>query len=278
MGSRERKEFHIEVRVRNNLLLSRRIDLDLSQQALAKKIGISHGMYLKYENLITCPYKKAYDGEFYGEWKPTALKIADFYKVLPEDLWPDVVLSVEKNRVFREASAAQFGNMIGNSTRLAALPPDEHLEKKRMKEQCLEVLDKMGQRNKELVVKHFGLDGEPSMDMAELGEHFGICRGRVNEIIKIALRRMRSSPAIKEDNAENLYRFHKRQYRRLKAENDSKATEWQRRQAEMVERAREIREQQRKLQQEEGVVPKFQKDENCDVRDHSISELDWYRG
>lgn len=97
----EVKELELELKLRNNLLKRRRLDLGLTTHQLAEQIGIGYGVYIQYESLKLNPLSPR------GRWKPSALRISDFYKTLPETLWPEVVLAVKAPTMRMELAAEE---------------------------------------------------------------------------------------------------------------------------------------------------------------------------
>lgn len=181
------KEFRLQIRIKNNLLVKRREELGLSLVDASEGIGISMGTLLNYENLKTCPLSRKGDGSGY---KGAALKIADFYKCVPEDLWPDTVRRVEKNRIEREVSAAQVGHLSGASTVYASLPPDELCELKEAAGILEKVMDQLNPREKDMVMRHYGMGEYDEQTLEGIGKIYGVNRERVRQIILKACRKM----------------------------------------------------------------------------------------
>jgi transcriptional regulator with XRE-family HTH domain len=105
------KQLRAILTLRNNQLLSRREKLGVSQEQIGQAIGVAGGTYGDYERLAADPIKG-------GKWKDSALKIAEYFGVHPDDLWPEQIRRIQINRVEAELDACMFaGRMIGDNTR-----------------------------------------------------------------------------------------------------------------------------------------------------------------
>lgn len=101
------KPLRLKVRVQNNRLVKAREDLGLIQAEAARLIGVSASILSALENCRGSIGAKAVStyNEATGEWTRTALKIASFYGLAPEYLWPDDVAAVKRNAFAIEMSA-----------------------------------------------------------------------------------------------------------------------------------------------------------------------------
>lgn len=128
------KEFELSLRLRNNCLKSRRVAAGLSAQQVAEQAGISYHQYLGFENLRLSPYGR-YLPRRELEWRHSALKIAEFWKADPSELWPDAVVAVKHPEVTREV-AAETALALASYAGTLELPaaPDELLERREMRE------------------------------------------------------------------------------------------------------------------------------------------------
>jgi transcriptional regulator with XRE-family HTH domain len=183
------KEFAVTVKMQNNLLLERREKTGLSAEKMAEAIGISYHIYLKYEGMYTGPIGK-------NGWKRTALKILDYWKTTPDQLWPESVLNVEKNVVKKKFDASDMGLFLGESTMDRMLPLSEHIERKHLAESLDRFMDERfknsGSKHDEIkIVKmRLGIGCDP-MPFREIGKNIGVCGARAKQIYDKAIRKMR---------------------------------------------------------------------------------------
>jgi len=82
------KELELTLKLRNNRLKRRRLELGLNTREIAKLSGISYGEYLRLENMRRSPLGRR------GDWRPSAQRLADFHGVSVDELWPAAVLEV----------------------------------------------------------------------------------------------------------------------------------------------------------------------------------------
>lgn len=104
------KEFHVEVRIKNNLVRRRRIDMGLTIRQAADACGVNYSRWCAIESMAWSPVLVSKNR--CGEWKPLVHKLCEFLGCLPEDLFPDAVLKVKKNRTEREISAAEIRPLL----------------------------------------------------------------------------------------------------------------------------------------------------------------------
>jgi hypothetical protein len=75
---------------------------------------VGYSAYLNYESLKTSPVSKRAE----GGWKPSALKVAAFYGVRPEALWPAGILLVKVRKAEREVGIEELVAITGGKLRL----------------------------------------------------------------------------------------------------------------------------------------------------------------
>ena len=115
----------------------------------------------------------------------SARKIADFFKVSPEDLWPECVQQVAQTR-------AEFEVGIDSILRL---PDAEDLETKMLEKNRWEhvegALKMLPPRQEQVLRLRFGLDGDDARTCDEVAEEFDVTGGRIGQIEDKALDTLR---------------------------------------------------------------------------------------
>lgn len=179
------KTFEVEIRLRNNLLKQRRIELGLSPREFAEKAGLNYGSYLKLEGLRESPLGSR------GEWRQCARRVADFLRMLPDDLFPSEVLAVEQNRVTTCLSPKEMRSLCEGSTLLEppALP-SAGIEEHDVRKALCQALSFLNKREKKVITSRFGLRGKPKT-LEELSKDLGVGGERVRQIEQKALRKLR---------------------------------------------------------------------------------------
>ncbi len=193
-------DFEVTVRIRNNQLKERRLALGLSGSKLAERIGVSYGAYVALEGLRSHPMTR-HRGGVIG-WRSVAEKIASFYRVPPDVLWPEAIRAVRKSETVAKIEGAQLAAFakLANAPRLLAESPDKLLEDKRRHEGLRKVLDSgtLSPRDREVIVRIYGLDGHDEHTLGEVAEVFGWeSKERPRQIRERALQRLRHPTVIR---------------------------------------------------------------------------------
>jgi transcriptional regulator with XRE-family HTH domain len=102
------KEICLTVRVRNNRLRERRLAAGLTIKQLAKLAKVHFGGYTQLENMYQSPRMKN------GQWRNVARRMARYYRLPIEELFPVGVEAVKHARVVRKIDAAELGPLLAN--------------------------------------------------------------------------------------------------------------------------------------------------------------------
>jgi transcriptional regulator with XRE-family HTH domain len=122
------RDLELTMRLRNNHIKRRRLELGLSTRQLAEQAGIGYPTYLDLEGLRASPLSR------FGGWTPSAKKLAEFHGVGPAVLWPDAVLLVVQPVVTREIDAEEFLALMFDD---GVVTDPERLLMARETEECL---------------------------------------------------------------------------------------------------------------------------------------------
>ena len=158
----EIKPFRVTVRVKNNRMVKLREELGLNLAEFSRRAGVQMGTVCALENFRKSPWTGK-------DWRPIALKIAEFHGVSPEWLWPEVIQEVKKNAFMLEANAEDVRRFKG---------PHEELENRELKEVLeTKVFPKLLPIEKVAVV---GLaEGTTATD---LGKKYGLSKTRISQM------------------------------------------------------------------------------------------------
>ena len=130
-----------------------------------------------------------------GGWRTVAIKIADYFRMLPEDLFPASLYALTlPDRVERTYESEQVmlslqcaeARMLPDATSL-----DDKLNSQELTEKIDETLGTLSPREAKIIVRRFGLDGDGEHTLEEVGEEFAINKERVRQIEARALRHLR---------------------------------------------------------------------------------------
>jgi RNA polymerase primary sigma factor len=128
------------------------------------------------------------------EREPTHEELAELLDVTPKE-----VANMLKGSGRHVSVDAPIGGDEGDSTMLDLISseedssPDESLMKQSLKTEVAEGLSILSAREVEVLSSYYGLNGNKSMTLEEIGELYGLTRERVRQIKERAIRRLRKS-------------------------------------------------------------------------------------
>lgn len=172
------QDYIVQVKIRNGPLLRLMRGRGLKNVAeLSRACGIHQTTLFPYLNLKRAPMSKN------GRWNPIAERLATFFKVMPEDLFPPqhYTNKLDKNHAEFEVSLDQIDRFIDNLSPEKLLMQDDD---KAILERALETIQPRHRQALEAVY----LDGRTLEDVAN---EMGVSRSRVNQMCGMALRRLK---------------------------------------------------------------------------------------
>ncbi len=172
---------------KNIMLISLRKRAGLIQSEAARQIGVCVATLSRYECCLEVPVNNAVSR---FEWKEAVIKMSNYYKVLPDDIWPEFV---PNNSPFDEITDFEMSILTGEYTMLAGCSPDSLYDKKEMEIVLDKVIDSLPWRNSsECVRRSFGIgDNHEETTYDKIGEIKGVTRERVRQIVLKGIRTMR---------------------------------------------------------------------------------------
>jgi transcriptional regulator with XRE-family HTH domain len=188
------KQLRVNVQIKNNLLLERRERLGLTQIELALAANVEKAHYAQYETLRRKPLEKIWVGDCEAyDWRDDALKIAEFYEVDPEELWPDAVIRIDKPIVSRRMDAEQLFMLTETGQSVALLPEgaESKVAKDELARKIRDTLKSLTPREEKVILTRFGLDGDDEKTRAEVGELFEVSKQAIFVTEFKALRKLR---------------------------------------------------------------------------------------
>jgi len=174
------KEFEVEIRVRNNLLKQRRTEIGLSQRELAFAAGVSQWTITVFESMRESPISRR------GGWKSTAKRIAQFFCVDEEDIWPDVVRNVSKHRATVQVDAAGVQSLIESDG-----PQHKRIELRERAQAVNQALGVLTDRERHVLEARCGFDGSEGLSLDKIAKDMFLSKERVRRIEAKALRKLR---------------------------------------------------------------------------------------
>jgi len=133
------------------------------------------------------------------KWKKKAqLFVSEFGKI-PDDLAiaKDIKIDVQKIKNVKKSIAIAeipFDFSIGENNKLSDLIRDQSgtsFELFKDREFLKRLFQPLKGKEKKILKLYFGLDGQPSLTLAQIGKEFHLTRQRIHQIVKIAVKKLR---------------------------------------------------------------------------------------
>lgn len=192
------KDIRLEVKVRNNLILSKMDEMGIETVAELCRQMNKRGALMtppepkvaqtKVGELINMKESARKDG---GEWVPLAIRLSDFFKCMPEDLFsePQQWNKLEKNRSQAEVTYAEIQQLTARTN--GPVTPEFALQATELRNTISMTLSTLTPREERIIRLRFGFDGD-ELTLQEIGDLFGgLSRDRIMQIEAKALRKLK---------------------------------------------------------------------------------------
>lgn len=184
------KDYHVEIKVRNNRLLKRIRDRGYESAAkFARDHNLSLMTLYDYLSFRLAPI------DAYGNLRRQTLLLCDVLNCLPEDIFPPqhLTATLKKNKASFEATAADIaGYLPGHES--AAQPAIDSLVEQENIQIIDDVLKTLPSRYEQVIRRRFGLGSDPQEQTCrEIAPDFGVTQTRINAIEKAAFRLLRAT-------------------------------------------------------------------------------------
>ena len=145
----------------------------LRRRGLSRATGISQPILGKFINMRNLPVvlKRKKDER---QWRTEVLRLADFFKCLPEDLFSEFQQEnvLEKNRAYAEIHFGEVQALLA-AERAQLLEPDAVAEAHDLRVVIERTLSTLPPRQAKILRARFGFDG-PEMTLDAIAKHFGV--------------------------------------------------------------------------------------------------------
>jgi len=191
------RELELTLKLRNNCLKSRRLALGMTAKDMAKLCGVSHGVYCAYETMKSIPIGRPNRIRKTDWWKPSALAIAKFHGCSVTELWPEVVLAVNKPVVVVEMEGEK-ALALASMALVRELPPmpDDLLESKEMKESLQKAMSRcLSPRERKLLDARFVQEKTLTVS----GKKIGVCSERARQMQERIIEKLRKAMGVRCD-------------------------------------------------------------------------------
>jgi RNA polymerase sigma factor (sigma-70 family) len=181
------KDYKIIIAVKNNLILQRIVNLGYKNVSdFCRKNNLYTEQVGELINMKVSPLNK-----LTGEWRKSAIKVAEALFCFPEDLFSKTQRELELKRNTAEA----FFNESDLKNFIEA--PEEVVSQIELKGKIDEVVKILHDREQYVITCRYGLHGQEIKSYKELSEELGVAPQGVVFIEKVALKKLRKPSASK---------------------------------------------------------------------------------
>ncbi len=124
--------------------------------------------------------------------EPTAEEIAEVMGI-DVDKVKDIETTIQDPKSLEatigDEEDTHFGDFIEDPN---TEKPEEYVARREMKESLRKIIEELPEREREIIKLYYGLDDGIERSLDDVGQHFGITRERVRQILQKALKKLRS--------------------------------------------------------------------------------------
>jgi RNA polymerase primary sigma factor len=125
------------------------------------------------------------------EREPTAVEVGEMLNISPEDVTDNLKLSGRHVSMDAPFEQGENNNLLDVLHDHSEVTPDSKLMIDSLQQEISRALATLTQREADVIIYFFGLNGSVSMSLEEIGERFYITRERVRQIKEKATHRLR---------------------------------------------------------------------------------------
>ena len=190
----EPKDYRIEIKVKNNRLLTKIEGAGYSSVAkFADTIGMNRTVIYRIVSMKSA----ALDEE--GYYRPEALRIAKFLNCTPQDIYPPAQMrgTMKENKAQITANANEVDSLT-SSLRTLAFSPERKMILDEAKQALKAAMMTLTPKEQRILDFRYGLTYGEEKTLDEVGAMFGVSRERIRQQEMKALRKMRHPSKSKE--------------------------------------------------------------------------------
>jgi RNA polymerase sigma factor (sigma-70 family) len=183
-----RKDYRIEVKVKNNKLLEKIEEAGYETvAAFCRDVGLSQTTVGRFISMKQAPVNK-----LTGEYVPTFMKMVDFLRCMPEDVFPKAQMrdAMKVNKVTTKADIGDVQSLT-TSLRTLALPPEDKIIFEEARAAIQRTMETLTPREQRVLMLRFGFHDGVERTRAEIAEELGFSRTYIDHIEQKALRKMK---------------------------------------------------------------------------------------
>lgn len=173
------KPIKMKIRLYNNIIEQLIKNSGLTIEKIVEQSGVRKGSLYNLKSMKLSPKRET------GEYRTSARLLAEYFKVLPEDLFPEVIENIKKNKSELELSEEEVYQISleieGHKT------PEELVQDTEKKEVLQHAISTLTPRQERIIKMYFYED----KTIAEIATTEGVTTERIRQIINRALRILR---------------------------------------------------------------------------------------
>ncbi len=182
------KDYRVEIKVKNNYLLT------LLREAGYKNVRqlcLEHGLGEQLVGTIANLKLSVFNSR--GKVRPIYDRLSVILRCLPEDLAPSQHHheALLKNSGNVEISMQEISTLLPGFVEAVPQLPDAQLEQQDFLRVLSDLLDELTPRERLIIERRYGLDGEKPLHLSEVSEELGITKERIRQIEFKALSRLK---------------------------------------------------------------------------------------
>jgi len=182
----QQRDLLVQSRFRNAILWDLLAGRSVSE--ISELCGVDQSSFGRLLNLRQSPVVKN------GTYGQAAQKIAEYFRMLPEDLFPPSLYALTLPKVVERAYSSEAVMLSLESREVKQLTAgslDEHIAHNELRSRLESVLQTLTPREEAVLKKRFGFEDGHVATLEDVGKEFAVSRNRIRQIEGTALRKLR---------------------------------------------------------------------------------------
>ena len=199
------KDYRIEVKVKNNKLLQKIEEAGYATVAdFCKAANFQQTVVGLFVNMKRAPINK-----LTGEYSQSFMKIVDFLRCMPEDVFPKAQMqeAMKINKITTKVDISDVQSLT-TSLRSIALPPEQKMIFQEARASIQRAMETLTPREQRVLMLRFGFYDGKEHTLDEIGKEFNVSKDRIRQIEQKAIRKMKAPNRSKElrKSMEDIFR------------------------------------------------------------------------
>lgn len=193
------KEVRLELRVRNNRLYQAIFTRYHSVAEFCREYDFQASTIGSLLNLKDKPTNSKT-----GKFTPTAMRLSEIFKILPEDLFPLEIYGIDITKFSTEVSSNDMLRLSGHH--VDPLSIEDKTQKKFLEDFVHEIVEELDEREQLVLNKLYGLNGHTVTTQTDIAKEISRSKSTVGVIEKKIMRKLRRK-VYKRYDVRDTYRY-----------------------------------------------------------------------